>query len=126
MGKLAARTGGGLRLHHIALRTARVDETLRFYTTLLGLSIVRDQRPRSVWLGLSDGALLMIEASGTEEPAVPVGSLDLLAFRVSPDEKAAIRERAKHTRCYDGETEHTVYFRDPDGRRLGISTFPLE
>jgi hypothetical protein len=68
----------------------------------------------------------MIEARGSEEPAVPVGSLELLAFRVSPDEKAEIRQRAKRAHCYDGETDHTVYFRDPDGRRLGISTFPLE
>jgi len=126
MGKRQGSPGGGLCLHHIAIRTANVDSILAFYTTTLGLSLVRDQRPRSVWLGLSDGSLVMIEARGAGEPSVPVGSLELVAFRVSSQDKARVRERAIDAGCFDGETEHTVYLRDPEGRRLGVSTFPLD
>jgi len=118
-------SSGGLRLHHIAIRAIDVDKSLEFYASMFGLGIVRDQRPRSVWLGLSDGAVLMIETRGAGEPGVPVGSLELLAFRVSPAVKAAVRERAIGAGCFDGETDHTVYLRDPEGRRLGVSTFPL-
>jgi catechol 2,3-dioxygenase-like lactoylglutathione lyase family enzyme len=121
-----ARRGGGLRLHHLAIRTGNIDAAVGFYTTMMGLGVVRDQRPRSVWLGLSDGSVLMIEARGDGEPAVPAGSLELVAFRISPEEKLAVRERAIATGCFDGETEHTVYLRDPEGRRLGVSTFPLD
>jgi len=125
MAKPQGPSSGGLRLHHIAIRAANVDATLAFYTTMLRLEIVRDQRPRSVWLGLTDGSVFMIEARGAGEPSVPAGSLELVAFRVSPDDKAAVRERAIRASCFDGETEHTVYLRDPEGRRLGVSTFPL-
>jgi catechol 2,3-dioxygenase-like lactoylglutathione lyase family enzyme len=118
-------SSGRLCLHHIAIRATDVDKSLEFYTSVLGLGIVRDQRPRSVWLGLSDGSVLMIEARGPGEPTVPAGSLELTAFRVSPADKAAIRERAIRVGCFDGETEHTVYLRDPEVRRLGVSTFPL-
>jgi catechol 2,3-dioxygenase-like lactoylglutathione lyase family enzyme len=119
-------SSGGLRLHHIAIRTTDVDKALNFYASVLGLGIVRDQRPRSVWLGLSDGSVVMIEARGVGEPALPAGSLELTAFRVSSADKAAVRERAVSAGCFDGETEHTVYLRDPEGRRLGVSTFPLD
>lgn len=118
-------SSGGLRLHHVAIRATNVDRALEFYASMLGLGIVRDQRPRSVWLGLSDGAVLMIETRGAGEPEVPVGSLELVAFRVTPAVKDAVRERAIGAGCFDGETEHTVYLRDPEGRRLGVSTFPL-
>lgn len=120
-----ASSSSGPRLHHIAIRATDVDRTLEFYTSMLGLGIVRDQRPRSVWLGLADGAVLMIERRGAGEPEVPVGSLELVAFRVSAAVKATVRERAISVGCFDGETEHTVYLRDPEGRRLGVSTFPL-
>lgn len=116
---------GHLRLHHIAIRAMDVEKSLEFYTSVLGFGIVRDQRPRSVWLGLCDGSVVMIEARGAGEPTVPAGSLELMAFRVSPAEKTLVRERAIKAGCFDGETEHTVYLRDPEGRRLGVSTFPL-
>ena len=115
----------GLRLHHIAIRAADVDTVLAFYRTMLGLEIVRDHRPRSVWLGLSGTSVLMIEARGAAEPAVPAGSLELVEFHVSAEEKTAVRDLATRAGCFDGETEHTVYLRDPEGRRLGVSTFPL-
>jgi len=121
-----ARGGGELRLHHIAIRTGDIDAALGFYTRIMGLRVVRDHRPRSVWLGLSDGSLLMIEARGDGEPKVPAGSMELIAFRVSREGKLAVRERARAAGCFDGETDHTVYLRDPEGRRLGVSTFPLD
>jgi hypothetical protein len=45
--------------------------------------------------------------------------------RRSPSSAAAVRERAV-ARVASRETEHTVYLRDPEGRRLGVSTFPLD
>ena len=126
MAKDRGSSSGGPRLHHIAIRAADVDAALAFYRDCFGLAIVRDQRPRSVWLGLSDGAVLMIEGRSAGEPAVPAGSLELMAFRASSGEKAAIRAWAIRAGCFDGETEHTVYLRDPEGRRLGVSTFPLD
>jgi hypothetical protein len=67
----------------------------------------------------------MIEARGPAEPAIPSGSLELIAFRVSDKDKLAIKTMALNIGCFDGETPHTVYLRDPDGRRVGVSTYPL-
>jgi catechol 2,3-dioxygenase-like lactoylglutathione lyase family enzyme len=122
----APRPKAGPRLHHLALRAADVEATVAFYRDMLGLAEVRAHRPRSVWLGLGDGAVLMVETREAGEPAVAHGSLELTAFRVGEQEKLAIRARARERGCFDGETAHTVYLRDPDGRRIGVSTFPLE
>ena len=116
---------GRLRIHHLALRAQDVEVTTAFYVELLGLEEVRAERPRAVWLGLADGGVLMVEAQGGKEPRVPAGSMDLFAFRVTDAERRSIREAARLRGCLDGETAHTVYLRDPDGRRVGVSTHPL-
>jgi len=112
-------------LHHAALRARDVEATTAFYARMLDLIEVRAERPRSVWLGLGDGSVLMIERREAGEPAIPAGSLELIAFRVDEASKASIRKRAIEDGSFDGETAHTVYLRDPDGRRVGVSTFPL-
>jgi catechol-2,3-dioxygenase len=102
-----------------------LEKTVAFYAKVLGLAEVRAERPRSVWLGLADGSVVMVEARGPAEPAIPAGSLELVAFRVTEEEKASIRTTALNIGCFDGETPHTIYLRDPDGRRVGVSTYPL-
>ena len=68
----------------------------------------------------------MVEARDEVEPAVAAGSLELFAFRVDDERKSEIRALAMKRGCFDGETAHTVYVRDPDGRRVGVSTHPLK
>ncbi len=119
------RYARSMRLHHLALRTGDVDALSAFYEGVLGLPRARDARPRSVWLALDGPAVLMIEARGEGERAYPERSSELVAFAVTGAEKAAIRAKALALGCFDGETEHTVYLRDPEGRRIGVSTFPL-
>lgn len=113
------------RLHHLALRTGDVEALVRFYSEVFGLRETRSDRPRSVWLGLGGGAVLMIEARDEREPAVPAGSLELFALRVNERRKVRIRDAAEARGCFDGETAYTVYVRDLDGRRVGVSTYPL-
>ena len=112
-------------LHHLALRSADLEKTAAFYRETLGLRVVRDNLPRSLWLGLGAGAVLMIEAREPGEPSIPAGSRELFAVRVENERKAQIRALAVAEGFFDGETEHTVYLRDPDGRRVGVSTADL-
>jgi len=114
-----------MTLHHLALRTADLSALAAFYRDLLGLEVVRDASPHSLWLGLGGDAVLMIEARTDDEPGVPDGSMELTAFRVSVEQKDAVARRARERGCFDGETAFTVYFRDPDGRRVGVSTYDL-
>ena len=112
-------------LHHLAMRTSDLAALAAFYRDMLGLEIVRDASPHSLWLGLGGDAVLMIESRADGEAGVPPGSMELVALRVSVDEKDAVARRARERGCFDGETSFTVYLRDLDGRRIGVSTYDL-
>lgn len=106
-----------MKIHHIALRTTRRRALERFYGELLGLRTMRKTK-RSTWLD-AGGTVLMIERRARGEPAVPRGSLELVAFGVSEREHVKLRKKIS----VEAETEFTSYFRDPDGRRVALSHF---
>ena len=114
-------------LHHLALGAADVALLGAFYRDILGLPEVdRHQYPdgglRSIWLGLGGGAVLMVEERGGEGSGKGgEQGLFLLAFRVAPARRAEIEGRLQ----VDGRTEHTSYFRDPEGNRFALSEYPL-
>jgi catechol 2,3-dioxygenase-like lactoylglutathione lyase family enzyme len=112
-------------VHHLALRTRDLDALRAFYERWLGAAVVRDRRPRSLWLELGPGAVLMLEAAEPGEPAPDPCSLELIAFRIEASERPAVRERLLAAGLLEAETEHTLYFRDLEGRRLGLSSYPL-
>lgn len=112
-----------MRLHHLALRSADVTALAAFYREMFGMPVVREALPRSLWLGLADDAVLMIEARETGDPAPTPDSMDLVAFRVDEATRVMVRQKALAKGCFDGETGFTVYLRDPEGRRLGVSTY---
>lgn len=112
-------------LHHLALRTHDVERLLAFYRRWFSLEIQHDARPRSVWLRLDAHSVLMLERAEPGEPPIPSGSRELLALVMPPSERARLRRELFDAGLLDGETEHTLYFRDPDGRRVGLSSHPL-
>jgi len=120
-----ASAAGAARVHHLALRTTDVDALTSFYAEVFGLRVVRDARPASVWLAIGEGSVLMIEARLAGEPAAVPGSMEMFALAATEQQKTAIRSAALKRGCLDGETEHTVYLRDPDGRRIGASSYPF-
>jgi catechol 2,3-dioxygenase-like lactoylglutathione lyase family enzyme len=69
---------------------------------------------------------------GGSEPAPGRGSVAMrhLAFRVDRDgfERAQeeLAERGIQFDFMDHETAHSIYFADPDGHRLEITTYELE
>ena len=111
--------------HHLAFRTRDLARLRRFYQELLGLRSVREQAYYSVWLALGD-AVLMLEQAEADEPTVPAGSLELLALRVDAQERARLLDQLRAGGvAIEDQTDFTSYFRDPDGRRIAISTYPL-
>jgi len=115
-----------LRLHHLALRTGDVAALAAFYQDVFALTVLRDELPRSIWLGLGAEAVLMIEARTADEVPVAGGTPELFAFRVDAEALARVRSNARRRGCYDGETDFTVYLRDPDGRRVGASIYRFD
>ena len=113
-------------IHHLAFRTVDVDGLAAFYERILGLPVVRRDPDRSVWLAIA-GGVLMIETAAPGEPPWPAGSLELCAFRVDAVGRDRVRSAlATLAVPIEAETAHTTYFRDPDGRRIGASTHPLD
>jgi catechol 2,3-dioxygenase-like lactoylglutathione lyase family enzyme len=113
-----------LRVHHVALRVCDCEASLAFYSGVLGLRETRRSQGAdgvaSVWVQAGE-TILMLERRlrGTGANA---GSGHLLAFAV--DGLAEWEQRlAQAGVVVEDRTTHTVYFRDPDGHRLGLTTY---
>jgi glyoxylase I family protein len=113
-----------VQLHHIAFRTGNVTALERFYVDLLGFA-VRERKPQgSVWLAAGP-VILMLEARDANEPGIPAASMELTAFAITPADRATVRARLEAAGVrIEGETAFSLYFRDPDGRRVGVSHYP--
>lgn len=112
-------------IHHLALRTHDVERLVAFYREWFELEVARDRRPRSVWLALGSSAVLMIERAEPSEPSLDPASLELHAFAISEAARVIMRERLQRAQLLEAETQYTLYFRDPDGRRVAASCYPL-
>lgn len=114
-------------LHHLAFRTHDVERLATFYRDIVGLA----PRPggtegRSVWFALGEG-IVMIERAEAGETLIASTSMDLVAFRVTADERRSAHNTLAAAKIVvEGETTFTTYFRDPDGRRVAFSHYPEE
>jgi len=112
-------------LHHVAVRVEDCGRALRFYSELLGLRELRrrerDGIVESVWLD-AGGVILMVERTLRGSGAA-TGSGHVLAFAVDDLAAWAARLRAAG-QTIDDRTDHTLYTRDPDGHRVGLTVFP--
>ena len=113
-----------MRIHHIALRTTNVAALLGFYREVLGLPL-RERRPNgSIWLAAGD-AILMLEVAAPGEPGINAGSMEFFSFRIAKEQRTSFLEKLQGAGvALEAESDFTLYFRDPDGRRIGVSHFP--
>lgn len=114
-----------MRLHHLAFRTDDVVRLTAFYEDVLGFRVTAREADRA-WIA-SGEVVLMLERRGEAEPAVPARSMELVAFAVSEPERHLWRERlAAAGISVEASTAYTLYFRDPDGRRIGVSSYRFD
>jgi catechol 2,3-dioxygenase-like lactoylglutathione lyase family enzyme len=112
-----------LSVHHVALAVGNLQAAEAFYVALLGLPLLERKadaagRPRSLWLRLGE-IILMLERS--DAPATPAG-MNVLALVIAPEERAAWEDRLAGR--IERRSAHTLYLRDPDGHRIGLSHYP--
>jgi glyoxylase I family protein len=113
-----------MRIHHVALRTGDLAALERFYGGVLGLRVTRRQGERSTWLSAGD-AIVMLERRDPGEPELGRGSMELVAFAVPPgSHEELVRRLAAAGIAVEARTASTLYVRDPDGRRVGLSAYP--
>jgi catechol-2,3-dioxygenase len=112
-----------VRVHHLAFRTHDLVRLERFYTDVLGLEVARRDGERSVWLR-AGGTILMLEIAEDGEACVAAGTKELVAFAVGEADMPRWRRTlAGASVAVEGETAFSVYFRDPDGRRVALSHY---
>jgi catechol 2,3-dioxygenase-like lactoylglutathione lyase family enzyme len=124
-----------LPFHHLAIQCVDLERQERFYREVLGLTVLRrwpreEGGDRSVWLGLG-GGFLALERALESMPGTPWrddrAGIHLLALRIAPGERAAWEDRlARHHVPVVHRTRWTLYVRDPEGNRIGLSHHPEE
>lgn len=118
--------------HHLALLVEDLPRAEAFYAGLLGLPVLRrwpaeDARgDRSVWLD-AGGLVLMLERAdpAAARRAEGAGGWHLFALAIAPVDRAAVRGRLEAGgHPVEAETGFTLYVRDPEGNRVGLSHWP--
>lgn len=131
--------------HHLAIQVKDLPRAERFYADVLGLPVRRrwpweDGRAgeRSLWLsvgragpGAPDDEFLALEACDADRPPTPFrdphGGLHLLALRIAAADRSAWEERLAALGVeIVHRTRWTLYVRDPEGNRIGLSHHPDE
>lgn len=115
-----------MRIHHLAFRTDDLDALEHFYARVLGLTVLRRVPGKSTWLD-AGGAIVMLERCADGEPAVPDDTMELVAFAIAPRDRESVASRLSAAGVrIEARTAYTLYVRDPDGRRVGLSSYPDE
>jgi catechol 2,3-dioxygenase-like lactoylglutathione lyase family enzyme len=121
----AFRTEG---IDHVALAVADLDRSETFYRDVLGLERVHEQwdPPRVLASGGSGVALFPAENDHGE--ASPAHILHI-ALRVDRGNfqaaQAALSAGGIEYRFSDHDLAHSIYFEDPDGYRLELTTYDV-
>lgn len=125
------RLGG---FHHLAIQVHDLERAARFYVDVLGMSEQRrhhreDGTLRSIWLDVPGGGFLALEAchGARAEDAFRADApgLYLLALRIDVADRARVeRELEAMGVAIVHRTRWTVYVRDPEGNRIGLSHHP--
>lgn len=128
-------------IHHLAVKLHDLERAIPFYRDVLGFPEQQrhhreDGSLRSVWLDVGQGAFLALEevepgsgaataASRAEEGDGERPGWHLMAFRIRPQDREQV---AAHLAAHGVEiirrTRWTLYVRDPEGNRVGLSHHP--
>src|SRR5438046_189714 len=105
------------RIDHVAVESADPARAAVFYEQFLGARIVR-REGHPVMAYLQSGAIAIHEQGG---PGTHI------AFRVSEEERQALRRSLDEADIENEEKDHDIavglFFDDPDGRRLEAITY---
>jgi glyoxylase I family protein len=120
-------------VHHIAVKVADLARAEVFYVEVLGLPVLQrwpssdGNGDRSLWLDVGEGAFLALERAddaGAEKSEDAPG-IHLVALRIPRSERAAwIAKLAQAGYPVYQQTDYTLYVRDPEGNRIGLSHWP--
>jgi glyoxylase I family protein len=119
-------------IHHVAVKVADLSRAEAFYAGVVGLPVLRrwplpDGGERSLWLDLGAGAFLALERADrvAAEKAEEAPGIHLIALHIASSERESwIAKLAQAGHPVYQQTEYTIYARDPEGNRIGLSHWP--
>ncbi len=124
-------------IDHVALNVKNLDESLQFYTEILGLKITARefQKPGIEYFLDAGTSLIGLIQAASENPHHPFQQEGLganhLSFRVKASDfdatvKALENRGVKVLFVKKRPKSWSVYFLDPDGNKLEITSWPQE
>lgn len=115
-------------LDHIAIAVADLDRSERFYREVMGLErVYPDWDPPRV-LAAGGSGMALFPAGGGDDL---VGAPGILHFAFRVDREAfeaaqdALAARGIEFRFSDHGLSHSIYFKDPDGHQLELTTYEV-
>ena len=119
-------------IDHVALAVRDVEEAAKWYADVLGF----ERRYEGMWDGIptfigkgNTAIALFPTRGGNSKPAARTGEFRMLhlAFRANRNGFLSAQEELKRRgikfEFQDHEISHSIYFRDPDGHELEITTY---
>jgi catechol 2,3-dioxygenase-like lactoylglutathione lyase family enzyme len=122
-------------IDHVALSVGDVERAAQWYIDVLGFARrhegMWDGIPVFIGKGTTAIALFPVRSKESSAPSERRGVRMLhLAFRANRKGFLAAQEELKQRgiqfEFQDHEISHSIYFRDPDGHQLEITTYDLE
>lgn len=121
------------RLDHVAITCQSIDVSTRWYQEVLGFERVFADRwggiPVFLKLGATSLALFPSKAKGParSETRPHIDHIALLAETATDftDARKSLEQEQIEYVFQDHEVSHSVYFDDPDGHRLEITTYDV-
>ena len=120
-------------IDHVALSVRDVERAAQWYIDILGF----EHRHEGVWdgiptfIGKGTTAIALFPTKSDVNPSLPRAEIRMLhlAFRAGRKNFLVAQDELKRHgikfEFSDHEISHSIYFRDPDGHELEITTYEL-
>lgn len=120
-------------IDHVALAVSDVDRSVQWYVDILGL----ERQHEGMWNGIptfvgkGNTGIAFFSAGDGDSKSAPHNKIRMLhlAFRANRknflEAQRELQKRGIKFEFQDHEISHSIYFRDPDGHELEITTYQI-